>query len=333
MNKKHRIWIVLYSILAIFSLSVQNSQAAQFKVLVAMSYSEQMLWEQEVRKGIEEALSGDCVLRFFYMHTKADLAGGPQKAKQLFAIYQSFQPDGVIAVDDNAQSMFVVPYLKDKVKTPVMFCGVNAKPEKYGYPASNVSGMLERYHIGESLAFAKQLVPSLQTFGYIVKDSPTGKAALEQILSEVDNYPLKFVGHRMPKTLQETEAMVAELKQKCDVLFNYTMDGILGKGGQGLKDSTVMPMVVEAFGKPVIGGSAYNIKFGRLCGVVKTGEEQGMTASGMLLKAMQGTPMAQIPIVQNKSGKRMINVTVMTELGIQPRPVVLRGAELVRAEK
>jgi len=26
--------------------------------------------------------------------------------------------------DDNAQSMFVLPYLKDKVKTPVMFCAV-----------------------------------------------------------------------------------------------------------------------------------------------------------------------------------------------------------------
>jgi len=66
---------------------------------------------------------------------------------------------------------------------------------------------------------------------------------------------------------------------------------------------------------------------------VKTGQEQGATAAGMLLKAMGGTPVAQIPVTVNRNGKRMINVSVMKSLGIRPRPVVLRGAELVKSEE
>lgn len=333
MRTRCRLFRLSFAFLALLVVSEPGCHAATCTVLVVMSYSDQMLWEQEVRKGIETSLSDTCDLHFFYMNTKADLQGGPLKAKQAYALLERYRPQGIIAVDDNAQSLFVVPYLKDKVSTPVMFCGVNAKPGKYGYPASNVSGILERYHIGESLAFAKQLVPAVKTFSFIAKDSPTGKAALEQILSEVTTYPLTFAGYRMPNTLRETTAMAEELNQQSDVLFTYAMDGILDDQGKALPDSDVMPTLVQAFGKPVIGGSGYNIKYGRLCGVVKTGEEQGIMASQMLLKAMQGTPVTQIPIASNKSGTRMINVTVMTEMGIQPRPVVLRGAELLRAEK
>ena len=50
--------------------------------------------------------------------------------------------------------------------------------------------------------------------------------------------------------------------------------------------------------------------------MVKTGEEQGVTAARMLLKAMQGTPVDQIPIEVNKFGKRYINVTVLKKMGL-----------------
>ena len=132
---------------------------ARYNVLVVMSYGPDYEFVQKVREGIESVLSDICRIQHFYMDTKKNLVGGPQKAKAAYALYKKTCPDGVIAADDNAQSMFVVPYLKDKVKTPVMFCGVNEPPEKYGYPAANVSGILERITISQSLAFAKQLIP------------------------------------------------------------------------------------------------------------------------------------------------------------------------------
>ncbi len=328
----YRCLIALCLALCISGIFPGLSQAKSFKVLVVMSYDETFPWVTETKEGIDSVLGGSCEVKYFYMDTKRNPTGGEQKGKEAYAIYQEFQPDGVIAGDDDAQPMFVVPYLKDKVKTPVIFCGVNAEPEKYGYPASNVSGILERYHVSESIAFVQQVDPSLKTFGYIMKESSTGRAALEQIKNEAASYPAKFVDFRLPNTLKETVTMTEELKKSCDILFTPTMQGITDENGKSLSDKEVLPVIANTFGKPVIGGSGYNIKYGMLCGVIKTGQEQGRTASKMLIKAMEGAPVSDMPITRNQNGKRIINVTMMKKLGIKPNPVVLEGAELLKGE-
>jgi ABC-type uncharacterized transport system substrate-binding protein len=331
------VWMI-FCLCGIFSAAAQAGTlkdlvVVKSKVLVIMSYDDSFPWVTETKEGIDSVLSQTCEVRYFYMDTKRNPPGAAQKAKEAFSLYQEFQPDGVIASDDDAQSAFAVPYLKDKVKTPVMFCGVNADAGKYGYPAANVSGILERYHVSESVAFVRQIIPSVKTFGYIMTDGSTGKAALEQIQSEAAAYPAKFTAYKMPKTLKETKAMTEELKSQCDTLFTPTMQGIVGDDGKSLSDKEVLPIVAEIFGKAVIGGSGYNIKYGMLCGVIKTGQEQGNMAAKMLLKAMGGTPVSQIPIIRNQNGKRIVNVTVMKALGVKPNPAVLEGAELVRTEK
>ena len=113
------------------------------------------------------------------MNTKNKKEEGPQKAAEAYALFEQMKPDGVIAVDDNAQTMFVIPYLKDKVKMPVVFCGVNAAPgklETYGYPSSNVTGVMEYEVLEESISFMKQLVPNMKTLGFLSIDSEVGQA-------------------------------------------------------------------------------------------------------------------------------------------------------------
>jgi ABC-type uncharacterized transport system substrate-binding protein len=311
----------------------QIGAAAQHKVLVVMSYEEDMPWVQEMQEGIESILGNDCEIQYFYMDTKTNLEGGPQKAEEAYEQYQTFLPDGVIVADDNAQSMFVVPYLKDEVDTPVMFCGVNAEPEKYGYPASNVSGILERHLTGYSIMFAQQLIPSIKTFGYMIKESPTGNAVLQQMQQEAETYTAEFVAHKFPNTLQEAKTMVEELKEQCDLLLLSTMTGLLDDEGQPLTDAEVIPVLTSIFEKPTVGTEEQVVKNGALCTVVRTGQEQGEIAAEMLLKAMQGTPIAELPITQNKEGKRILNVTVMRSLGIKPKPHVLQGVEFIETEK
>jgi ABC-type uncharacterized transport system substrate-binding protein len=320
------IGVILLVVTGLFS---QAATSGSCKVLVVMSYDAGYEWVVEIREGIESVLGGSCNITYFYMDTKRDLEGGLQKAEEAYALYRELQPDGVIAADDNAQSMFVVPYLKDKVKTPVMFCGVNYAPEKYGYPASNVSGVLERFHISQSLALAAQLVPSIKTVAYFMYDSPTGGAILEEFKSKEHTFPLESVAVRTPKTLKETVAMASELQQQCDVLFTPSMQGIMDGDGSSMTDKEVIPILAKTFGKPVIGGSSINIKYGILCGVVVSGQEQGATAARMLLKAIEGTHVSEILITTNRKGRAMVNVTVMKAFGIKPKPILLKGAEIV----
>jgi len=319
--------------LCIFSLSPAMTHAAQYKVLVVMSYEDDLEWCKEIKNSIDSVLGKTSEIRYFYMNTKNYPENGPKKAEEAYLLYQEFQPDGVITVDDNAQSMFVLPYLKDKVKTPVMFCGVNDKPEKYGYPSSNVSGILERMHTNESVALAKQLVPSIKTFGGIEKASNIGDAYMKTFQEESESYIAKFIEFKLPKNIKEAAAMATEMKDKCDLLFVATMKGIHDDKGQPLTEKEAIRTVVKTFGKATFTNVEHGVKYGILCAVIQRGWEQGETAANMLLKAMQGTPVSEIPITRNQHGKAMINVTVMKEMGIKPNPGILRTAELVKTEE
>lgn len=307
--------------------------ASGFKVLVVMSYDEEYAWSREIQEGIDSVLPETCTVRYFWLDTKKNLAGGEEKAKQASEFYQKFQPDGVIAADDNAQSMFVVPYLRGKVKTPVMFCGVNAESGDYGYPAANVSGILERIHIRSSIAFAQLLVPSIKKIAYMTKESPSSRAIFSQYEREHETYPAKSVAFKMPKTFDDAVSAARELREQSDVLFFETMEGIRDKNNRVFTDREAIPILSGAFGKPLISNNLYHVEYGTLCAVIKTGQEQGVTASEMLLKAMQGTPVSEIPITRNQHGKRIINLGVMKSLGIRPRADALKRVQLVGTGK
>ncbi len=252
------IMLVVFCVCGFFPLSGQA--ADKFKVLVVMSYEETFAWCKDIKEGTDSVLESTCEIRYFYMDTKTNFEGGMKKAEEAYALYQEFQPDGVITADDNAQSMFVVPYLKDKVKTPVMFCGVNAEPEKYGYPASNVSGILERNHVDQTLAFAQQLVPSIKTIGFITKESPVGNLLLKQIQDEADTYSAKFVAFRLPKTTKEVVSMAKELREQCDALFTPTLQGIPDENGKALTEKEVTAILAKVFEKPVLSNTAYSVE-------------------------------------------------------------------------
>jgi ABC-type uncharacterized transport system substrate-binding protein len=313
-----------------FFFNIPMIEAASYKIMVVMSYEQENPWCIQIKEGIDSVFAGNSDLKYFYMDTKKNIEGGVQKAKDAYELYKRFRPDGVIAADDNAQSMFILPYLKDKVKTPVMFCAVNEKPEKYGYPASNVSGILERDFIGESIAFAKQLVPSINTVGFLAKDSPSGRAIRNQIEIESDTYLAKFAGLKLVKTMKETFAALEAYKMTSDALFITSTNGILDNDGKPLDNEQVTRAVAQYYKKPLIGANDFHVRYGVLCAVVKSGDAQGRMSAKMLLKAIKGTPIKHIPVTVNKYGKRMLNVTAMKELGVRPKRRVLVGTQLVK---
>lgn len=310
-----------------------TATAGLYKVLVVMSYHESMPWERDIREGIEAELAQNSTIRYVYMNTKHDFAGGKTRARDAMDVYRDFQPDGIIAADDDAVSLFVVPYIKDRVKTPVMFCGVNAEPGAYGLPASNVSGILERAHFRESIAFLHQLKPSAKKIAFMTNDNPTGKAYVQQIHREAGTYPATLTVTRMVKTLNEALAVTRHFKKQNDALFLIAMEGLRDDSGEPLQEKDVFPQIAGSFAKPVIGLNEFNIRSGLLCAVVKSGQEQGATAARMLMEVMQGVPVSQIPVTTNRHGKRVLNVSVMKSLGIVPQPVFLVGTQLVDTEK
>ena len=327
--KRRLFSIILIAWMGLF-FNIPSVDAAPYKILVVMSYEKENPWCIQIKEGIDSVFAEVGDIKYFYMDTKKNFEGGVQKGKEAYELFSRFRPDGVIAADDNAQSMFVLPYLKDKVKTPVMFCAVNEAPEKYGYPASNVSGVLERDFISESIAFAKQLVPSIKTVGFFAKDSPSGRAIQKQVEKESDTYVAKYAGFKLVKTLKETLEELEEYKKTSDALFITSTNGILDANGTSLDNEQVTKIVSKFYEKPLIGANNFHVRYGVLCAVVKSGNAQGRTSAEMLLKAIKGTSVSQLPITKNKYGKRMLNVSVMKDLGIKPKRRVLVGTQLVK---
>lgn len=321
------LFLVAVCLFATTALASQRS-----KILVVMSYAPNFPWTAEIREGIDQTLKAEADLTYFHMNTKMDPAGGPAMARKAFDLYKRLKPDGVIAADDDAQALFVVPYLREKVSTPVIFCGVNGDPAQYGYPAANVTGVRERTHLAESVAFAQQLDPRIHNVCYMAKKSATGDALFAEARRLESSLPARSLDFMAPETLRQAVDMARGLRERCDLLFLATLEGVPDENGRPVSEAAAFGQVVAAFDKPTIGTSSYVIPFGVLCAVVKTGQEQGRLAAEQMRQVLAGTPLADIPVASNIQGRRIINVTEMRALGITPSPMVLRGAELTKTD-
>lgn len=318
-------------ILCVFGF-LSKSFASQYNILVVMSYNPEMPWVMDIQRGIDMTLGKTANTRYFYLDTRNNYDKGPEKAKEAFALYQEMNPDGVIVADDNAQSMFTVPYLKDKVQTPVIFCGVNAEADAYGYPASNVTGVLERIHYIETISFLQMIVPTVKSVGFLMADNQTAVGYIEQAKKEQERFSASVVDYKLAKTDKETIRMLKELEEKCDALFVDNISGLKDENGQTVYEEDFLPALLEKSEKPTFGCNILAVEKGVLCAVVKTGQNQGELAARMLLEAIKGKPIKDMPVIQNRQGKRYINGTTMQKLGIQPKASFLVGAEIVRTK-
>ena len=83
-------------------------------------------------------------------------------------------------------------------------------------------------------------------------------------------------------------------------------------------------------GKPTVAANEATVKNGALAGVVKLPGEQGELAAEMMLKVIRGTPISDLPVIQNKRGKRILNADTLHTLGIMPKPHILQGVSIVK---
>lgn len=311
-----------------------EAYAKPYRVLVIMSYHDGYPWQDEIIKGIRTECGNDCELKFFPLDMKNNPQNGAVKAREAFELYQQWLPDGIIATDDYAQSTFVVPYLKGKVSTPVIFCGVNEEPELYGYPAANVTGVLERFHIKETIALLKQIVPSVKSIGFIMRGKePSTAGMIKELTISTQEIPGINAEIKTSDSLEEALRAVKELAAHNDAIYLEHFEGIRDIYGKSHTNQETIRLLLPAIGKkPTICATDYTIKQGVLAGVVKSGAEQGLLAVKLLRSALAGEAIAKIPITRNRNGVKMLNVKTLQDLGIVVNRSVLRDVEMVTTE-
>lgn len=299
------------------------------RVLVVMSYEENHPWDRELREGIEAGL-GACELRYAYLDSRTSPNAAPQKAREALETFRQWGPGGVIACDDEAQELLVVPHLR-QLDTPVIFCGVTAEPEKYGYPTPNVSGILEKPYVSESISLLRQVAPQVQSLAFLLRASPSAKALEEQVKKESSSYPATLVHFGTAADITEATRLAIRYSVEADALLIDDLEGLPDEKGNPMPEKAVTQLLARIFSKPTLGIKTHNLGNGLLGGVVIRGQEQGRMAAALLREAMEGKEAGQIPLVRYASGIRLLNINALKALGLTPEPVMLRGIDFLRS--
>jgi len=135
-------------LVAVVAVAVKDG-LTEPRVFILQSYDPGYAFSRDEAAGIRNVLDSryhQYAVEWHWMDTKRHpwehfkISAGIQARSRIDA----FRPDVLIAIDDDAQKL-VAKYYANRPGLSVVFGGVNAAPEAYGYAgAENVTGILER---------------------------------------------------------------------------------------------------------------------------------------------------------------------------------------------
>jgi ABC-type uncharacterized transport system substrate-binding protein len=294
---------------------------ASKKILWVDSYHQGYEWSDDIENGIRDVLYETGVkLKIFRMDSKRNDTEmyGRDAGRRARDAVDEFKPDVVIASDDNAQKYLVVPFLKDS-EQPVVFCGVNWDASIYGYPAANITGMIEEDLVSEMLK-KFQTYARGKRIGYL-----SGNVETERKIVEI--YNKRFFGGEMKTYLVNSMNAFKEAflraQEEVDMLYIYNYSGITdwhpAEAEKFLFNSTKIPTGSH------IGFMAPYVLFT----VAKVPMEQGNFAAKTALKILDGISPAQIPVAANELTQMTINLKMAQAAGFILPASLLKGATVI----
>lgn len=327
--KKLRLALIGLFLLALAALVVAFN-ISKPRLLVLQSYGKDYSWTRDVDVGLKRVLGNrtDFSERWFYMDTKSH----PWKdykinvGKAVRRLVDSWQPEVVLAVDDDAQA-YAMKYYVDQPNIKIVFSGVNSEPQKYGYDrARNVTGILERKPYAAlketilTIAAAEKLSPPVRIL--FLGDGSGSVRDDEADFRKFDWAPIQLAPSLLVKTYGEWQAAVlAAPKNKVDFIITSNYRLLLREAGR--KD-LVPPREVVAWTEdhsivPVIGTNVFYAEEGGMLAIGTSPYEQGEVAANMAVDLLEGRrPISAMPITRTRQF-----VIAMRESRIQKRGIAL----------
>lgn len=311
-------WVIFSMVLAL--LLVSTTAFGANRVLYIDSYHQGYAWSDGITNAIKDVFSGeDVVLKIHRMDTKRN-GSESFKAKAALnakAVIESFQPQVVIASDDNASKYLIMKYYKD-ARTPFVFCGVNYTAEGYGFPFRNVTGMVEVPPVIKLIYSLKHFTRVVKV-GYLASDTLTERKDGEFTKRDVrEDY-----GERYVKTFAQWKQAFSEMQDQYDVLILGNNAGIKGWNDAAaerfaLANTRIPTGCLLDWMTPVA-----------LLGATRKADEQGAYAAMTALKILNGDKAIDIPIVRNTQADIVINMKIAEKLDLKMPKSFLKIASRV----
>ena len=285
------------------------------RILLVHSYHPEYPWVDTITQGVRSALSDTGVeLNIFYMDTKrhTDEAWKIDAGNRARAEVEKYRPDIVLAADDDAQNYFAKAYIGGSL--PIVFTGVDSDPTRYGYPASNVTGVIERPHLRESITLAQRLRP-IRRIAVLSCNDITSRVALGFMKQE--HLDVEVTEWLLVDDFDQWAAAVARLNNTVDAIVIRSYQAVKIPGSrENVPPKQVAEWTAEHATVPTISFHDFEIRDGLLVGVVKSGQEYGRQMADYALRILAGTSPSTLPITRAKLGTPMINRDTAGRLGI-----------------
>lgn len=299
-----RLMMLLFLFCLMVFLIVQNVRKP--RILILHSYSLDFSWVPDINIGINRKLEKHPYkLRWHYMDTKRHPSkvfkekAGAMVRKEI----ESWQPDVIIAIDDNAQE-YAGKYYIDHPKIKLVFSGVNKTEADYGYDrAKNVTGILERinYQAVKDI-LVQALPPDKRRIIHISDSSPTSEGIHKEI-EAFDWSPLSFIASVQCDTYDEWKKAILDAEDKTDFLLltHYHTIRVDADSIKTLKPKDVMDWTTANSKLPGVSFWGFYVEDGGMMAVALSPYEQGEIAADMAIDIIEkGTSPKDIPVQKSR---------------------------------
>ncbi len=269
------------------------------------SYHSGYAWEDGVARGLHSKLDGKCAITSFSMDTKRNtsVAHAKQAALQAKALIEKLRPEVVITADDAAAKYLIVPYFRNAA-TPFVFCGINWTVSQYGFPYSNVTGMIEVAAVEPLFGKSYAIVGKIHQATYIGADTLTERKNLAHF---------KKIAKKLNTTLISKLASTRAEWIK-DYQQSQSSQVIIIGSNAGIHDwdkSKVLAAIRPYTHTLTVTNHGWMMPYAML-GLTKVPEEQGEWAGELALEILKGTKPSDIPVIPNRKFDLIINKRLIT---------------------
>ena len=307
---------------------------ASRKIFHVMSFDSPWRWSDGQFAGFKEGLGDDLDARYqvFEMDIKryASREEQAERGRQARAMIDAWEPD-LLYISDDAGIDHVARFYANG-PMPIVFSGANKTLAEHGLEGtSNLTGVLEREHIAESIRLLRTLVPSVNRIAVISDPAPHWVPVIRRIRDRLPELPgVALVAVDVLDTYAEFQSRVLAYEEIADAVIYLGVFNFLDDQGKTVSYEDLQRWVVETSTRPDVSFWIDRIHFGVLASVTVSELEQGL-AAGRLARAilLDGASPADFHPEPTVKGRPAINLARAKQLGINVKSTQLLTSEMV----
>ena len=304
------------------------------RIFHVMSFDSPWRWTDGQLAGFQEALDEpQAQWRVFQMDVKrhSSEAARAERGRMARAAVADWKPDLLYLSDDDAVAQVARPLAGSAL--PLVFSGVNRSLAEHDLEgAPNVTGVLEREHVVETLRLLKALAPQVRRLAVISDrgsywDTVIGR--VRERLTQVDG--LQLVAVDRVTDFADYQAHMKAYEAQADAVLHLGILTLADEQGRTVPYQTVQRWVAEHSPLPDASFWIDRVHHGTLASVTVSETEQGR-AAGRLARAIlvdRRTPIS-LPVEATVKGHPAICLARARQIGLSPRSTLLLSSEVVR---